>query len=192
MRALILILLEKCHIWICVSKVNIWTFVSLLYLPTVILEVLRKYPVIPFLERKCNNNYKIPETDVVIERGTPVFISVLGLHYDPQYFPNPEVFDPERFSKNNEDQIEKFVYLPFGDGPRNCIGMFFKKILTPFYNRFYLGARFGIVSAKLGLAYIISNFIVDICEDTQDKIKFNPNGLVLSSIKGISLKLRKI
>lgn len=174
------------------SKVNIWTFVSLLYLPTVILEVLRKYPVIPFLERKCNNNYKIPETDVVIERGTPVFISVLGLHYDPQYFPNPEVFDPERFSKNNEDQIEKFVYLPFGDGPRNCIGMFFKKILTPFYNRFYLGARFGIVSAKLGLAYIISNFIVDICEDTQDKIKFNPNGLVLSSIKGISLKLRKI
>ncbi|CAH1369189.1 unnamed protein product [Tenebrio molitor] len=145
------------------------------YLDMCVKEVLRKYPVVPFLERKCNNNYKIPETDVVIERGTPVFISVLGLHYDPQYFPNPEVFDPERFSKNNEDQIEKFVYLPFGDGPRNCIG-----------------ARFGIVSAKLGLAYIISNFIVDICEDTQDKIKFNPNGLVLSSIKGISLKLRKI
>jgi cytochrome P450 family 6 len=81
--------------------------------------------VLPFLERKANINYNIPETDVVIDKDTPVFVPTLALQHDPQYFPNPEVFDPERFSKANIDQVETFAYLPFGEGPRNCIGTSF-------------------------------------------------------------------
>lgn len=79
--------------------------------------------MVPVLERHCNTHYTlIPENALVINKGTTVFISTLSLHYDPQYFPNPKKFDPERFSEANKNDIQNFVYLPFGEGPRNCIG----------------------------------------------------------------------
>lgn len=85
-------------------------------------ETLRIYPAIPSLNRQCTKDYHIPDTDVVIEKGTKVLISILGLHHDPEYFPEPEKFDPDRFSDENKHNIRPFTYLPFGDGPRNCIG----------------------------------------------------------------------
>ena len=48
------------------------------------------------------------------------------MHYDPQYFPNPEKFDPQRFMP--ESRVIPYTYLPFGVGPRNCIGMRFAMI----------------------------------------------------------------
>lgn len=47
---------------------------------------------------------------------------MFGLHYDPEYFPEPQKFNPERFSDENRKKIPPFSYLPFGQGPRNCIG----------------------------------------------------------------------
>lgn len=81
------------------------------------------YPPVPQITRKCDKDYPVPGTDVVIEKGTPVFIPVYGLHHDPEYYPNPEKFDPERFSAENKKQILPFTYMPFGEGPRLCIGM---------------------------------------------------------------------
>lgn len=46
----------------------------------------------------------------------------MGLHHDPEYYPNPEKFDPERFSEENKSKRPAYTYLPFGDGPRICIG----------------------------------------------------------------------
>lgn len=43
---------------------------------------------------------------------------------DPEYFPNPEQFDPERFNKENKKNIKDFTYIPFGEGPRMCLGMY--------------------------------------------------------------------
>lgn len=88
----------------------------------VLLEVMRLYPPLGFLNRHVMVDYKIPDTDIVLEKGTPIFIPSLGLHYDPQYFPDPYKFDPERFSKENKRTIPSCVYLPFGDGPHSCIG----------------------------------------------------------------------
>lgn len=73
-------------------------------------------------------DYKIPNTPHVIEKGTPVYFSILGLHRDPKYFPDPNKFDPERFSAANKNNIVAGVYMPFGDGPRNCIGKKFCEI----------------------------------------------------------------
>lgn len=83
-------------------------------------ETLRKYPIFPFVERRCTKKYVVSEADLVIEEGMACFISTLGLHYDEKYFPEPEKFIPERFTENVNK--EGFVYLPFGAGPRHCIG----------------------------------------------------------------------
>lgn len=88
----------------------------------VVSETLRMYPILPFLDRVATDTYKVPNSDLIIEKGTPIYISMLGMHYDPEYFPNPDKFDPERFSEENKRNIPSCVYLPFGDGPHACIG----------------------------------------------------------------------
>lgn len=80
------------------------------------------HPSVPLLNRVCIEDCKIPESNVTIKKGTGVMISVTGLQHDPRYFPEPSKFDPERFNKENIAKRSPYVYLPFGDGPRICIG----------------------------------------------------------------------
>lgn len=93
-----------------------------IYIISSLSETLRKYPSLPYLDRVCSKDYQIPGTNIVLEKGMAVMVPLLGLHYDPKYFPEPEVYNPERFSHENEQNIVPFSYIPFGDGPRNCIG----------------------------------------------------------------------
>lgn len=65
---------------------------------------------------------KPTEQPLTISEGMPVFIPIRAIHYDPKYFPNPDRFDPERFSEENKHSIVPGSYIPFGIGPRNCIG----------------------------------------------------------------------
>lgn len=92
---------------------------DLKYLECCIDETLRKYPIVPMLNRVCTNDFKFSNTNFVIEKGTQVFIPVLGLHRDPKIFENPLEFKPERFlnSPNGNGISKGIFYLPFGDGP---------------------------------------------------------------------------
>jgi cytochrome P450 family 6 len=90
----------------------------------VVLEILRKYPPAHRLERRCVKEYKIPESDVIIPVGQIVAVPVQGIHHDEQYWPEPERFHPERFSAENKNSRNPYTYLPFGMGPRNCIGLY--------------------------------------------------------------------
>lgn len=94
-------------------------------------ETLRKYPPLTFLSRICNKDYTIPETNLVVEKGIQVVIPVLGLHRDPNYFPDPEKFEPERFSDEAKRHRPNYVYLPFGEGQRICIGMYLNFRICP-------------------------------------------------------------
>ena len=89
-------------------------------------ETLRKYPIIPFLERKCCIDYELPAPTgtgtVKLPAGTGVYIPVLALHHDPTYFPEPKRFDPDRFTEENKHSRPNYTYIPFGEGPRMCIG----------------------------------------------------------------------
>lgn len=68
------------------------------------------------------NDYKLPGTNLIIKKGTSIFISNMGLQYDPKYFPDPDRFVPERFTEENRKLLNPYTYLPFGAGPRVCIG----------------------------------------------------------------------
>lgn len=69
------------------------------YMDKIISETLRKYPPLPILNRECTKTYEIPGTNLILEKGVPVVIPTMAIHYDAQYFPEPEKFDPERFSE---------------------------------------------------------------------------------------------
>jgi cytochrome P450 family 6 len=72
--------------------------------------------------RECTKPIKLRGTDVTVEKGMQVVVPILGLHHDPKYYPDPERFDPERFSEEEKKKRPHFSYLPFGEGPRMCIG----------------------------------------------------------------------
>lgn len=74
------------------------------------------------MSRICTKNYKVPDSDLVIEKGTPINISVFGLQRDEKYYPDPDKFDPDRFTEEQKSARHHYTYLPFGEGPRVCIG----------------------------------------------------------------------
>lgn len=86
------------------------------------------FPSLGFLIRKSVTQYQFPGTDLMIDEDVAIAIPVQAIQNDPKYFENPEKFIPERFSPENVKDIKPFTYLPFGDGPRACIG----KILVIF------------------------------------------------------------
>lgn len=72
----------------------------------------------PYTIKPINKN----EKEVTLKAGQGCFYSVYSIHRDEKYFPNPKNFDPERFSDENKHKIIPGTYIPFGVGPRNCIG----------------------------------------------------------------------
>lgn len=78
-------------------------------------------------DRVCNKAFKIetPNDGVInVEPGMTMSIPISGLHNDPKYFPNPKKFDPERFNETNKSKMNPYTYIPFGLGPRVCIGKY--------------------------------------------------------------------
>ncbi|XP_077285885.1 putative cytochrome P450 6a14 [Arctopsyche grandis] len=102
------------------GKVSYEVLIEMTYMEQVIQESLRLHPPIPQLFRICTKEYIIPNSNVVIEKGTPVVISTLGIQNDPNIYPDPEKFNPDRFSPNTSRS--NFSFLSFGEGPRICIG----------------------------------------------------------------------
>jgi len=60
-----------------------------------------------------------------MHKGETVIVGIYAIHRNPDYFPNPEKFEPERFSPENEKLLPRYAYMPFGAGPRICIGNHF-------------------------------------------------------------------
>ncbi|XP_055853966.1 cytochrome P450 6g1-like isoform X2 [Episyrphus balteatus] len=162
----------------CNGKINYDMILEMEYLNMVLQEVLRLYPPLPFLDRQCTlaegeKEYSMkPLSDFGIPNGMPVYIPVYAIQRDPKFFPNPDEFDPERFSAANKANFPQLAYMPFGTGPHNCIG-----------------ERFGILQAKLGLINFLRNHSVTTCEKTHKKMILDPNALIIQSKGGIYLKI---
>ncbi|XP_049771208.1 probable cytochrome P450 6a14 isoform X2 [Schistocerca cancellata] len=140
--------------------------------PDTDLKTLRKYPPLTELDRICTVAYTIPGSDVKIEEGTKLIIPVYAIHHDPKYYPDPEKFDPERFTEERKASRHHFVYLPFGEGPRICIGM-----------------RFGLIQTKLGIASLVSKFVFSATSKTPAKLQMDPKAAVASALGGINVRI---
>ena len=90
------------------------------YVTMVLNESMRLYPPIPRTNRECNQTCAVSDNLVILE-GVNISFPIFLIHRNPKYWPNPDKFDPERF-KPGEQSYPSFAYLPFGEGPRNCIG----------------------------------------------------------------------
>nr|ATN29099.1 CYP6JB2 [Apolygus lucorum] len=145
---------------------------EMVYMEQVISETLRKYPPLSSLGRKVVKEYRIPGSDLVLSEGSTVEIPVHMIHHDPQYFPEPEKFRPERFN-NGKDAIRKGTYVPFGGGPRVCIG-----------------ERFAKLEAKLCLAMMLSKHEIVKRDKTSERIEFEPNAILLAPKGGIWVAIR--
>lgn len=100
------------------------TLPKMKYFDQVISEALRKWPSALTTTRKCTKEFEfdLNGNKVLIERGREIRIPIIAIHHDPLHWENPEKFDPERFSDENKHKIKPGSYIPFGIGPRNCIG----------------------------------------------------------------------
>nr|AFH35031.1 cytochrome P450 4C [Portunus trituberculatus] len=112
------------------------------YTENCIKEALRLFPSVPFLARELReeaviNNYRIPV-------GTTVMVVTYRLHRDPEQFPDPETFDPDRFLPENVAKRHPYSYVPFSAGPRNCIGQ-----------------KFALMEEKIVLSSIMRHFRVE-------------------------------
>jgi cytochrome P450 len=90
------------------------------YTEKVFAESMRLYPPAWAIGRQAINDCKID--DYVIPAGSSILMSQYLMHHDPRYFPEPERFDPERWSPSEKAKRPRFSYFPFGGGPRSCIG----------------------------------------------------------------------
>ncbi|XP_059612807.1 probable cytochrome P450 6a23 [Phlebotomus argentipes] len=146
------------------------------YLEQVVNETLRKYPFVTNLLRICTKDYQIPNSKVTIKKGTRIFVPIYGLHHDPEYYPNPDKFDPERFTKEAIASRPQCTYIPFGDGPRVCIGM-----------------RFGLMQVRIGLAAILQILKFSPCAKTDIPLTgFSLTQPLLNLINGIHLKVERL
>jgi cytochrome P450 family 6 len=93
------------------------------YLDMIFNESMRRYPIVDRQMRKCVKDFPIPNTKLVIPAGTGILIPIPVLHHDERYWENPNKFDPERFNEENVKKQVPYSFLPFSEGPRQCIGL---------------------------------------------------------------------
>ncbi|XP_050435290.1 probable cytochrome P450 6a14 [Adelges cooleyi] len=147
---------------------------SMDYLECCLKETMRKYPPVQALVRKCTKQFRLPNSDVIIDEGTAVLIPVYGIHHDPKYYPKPEIFNPNRFTKEEIANRPASSYLPFGDGPRICIGM-----------------RFAMIEMKLALAQFLQDYSIKLCDKSNEHIEFEPASFLSTPKGGIWLRVQK-
>ncbi|XP_034952015.1 cytochrome P450 4g15-like [Chelonus insularis] len=92
------------------------------YLERVIMETLRMFPPVPAIARQLNEDVQIVTGNYVLPRGTTVLIPPFQIHRLEEYYPNPEVFDPDRFLPDVTQNRHYYAYIPFSAGPRSCVG----------------------------------------------------------------------
>lgn len=146
------------------DEIKAETLQNLKYLTQVIHESFRFESIMSSHERMCTKDYTIPDTNMTIPKGRIVKVYFKNMQQDEANFKNPNNFDPDNFAPENEHN--KFAYMAFSQGPRNCVGM-----------------RFAMMSTQIALISILRKHRLVACEKTNmGKLELDPEGMFV--IKG--------
>ncbi|XP_011565458.3 cytochrome P450 9e2 [Plutella xylostella] len=145
------------------------------YLEAFLLETLRVYPPVSRIDRVVTKPYTVPGTSINLDPGTVVAIPVYGIHMDPDIYPEPTKIRPERFLGDEKNDRPSHLYLAFGAGPRNCIGL-----------------RFAMFSVKLAMVTLLKNYKFSPCSKTKDPIPFEKKGILLKAHGGVWVTLESL
>lgn len=140
------------------------------YLDQVIKETLRIYPPIVLTDREIGEDVVVD--GVVLKKNCVIFVPIYGIHHSPQLWENPEVFSPERFNKENSEKFHPLSWMPFGAGPRTCIGM-----------------RLALMEMKLALIHILRKFRFETCSETEIPPVLGKASGMISPPNSIKLKI---
>ncbi|MFO0615482.1 MAG: cytochrome P450 [Polyangiaceae bacterium] len=142
---------------------------ALRYVDRVLKESMRLYPPAWATGREVADDVEIG--GYVIPKGAQIMASQWVVHRDPRWFPNPEGFDPDRWSPERAQGLPRYAYFPFGGGPRVCIGN-----------------HFAMMEATLVLAMIVQRFRVDLLAG--QRLSLRPSVTLRQAGPGLSVRLR--
>lgn len=134
-------------------------------------ETLRLHSPGSHLTRYCNESVEIDlpkDKKLLVDSGTVIIFPIVSIQMDPEFYPNPTKFDPDRFAPENggvKSFIERGVYLPFGNGPRICPGN-----------------RFAVSQSKLAIANLVKNFEISINPKSPKEYIIHPQALVATCV----------
>lgn len=138
---------------------------------TLFSEILRMHGPASHLSRMCSETVEIDlpkDKKLLIEEGTILLFPIRSMHMDPEFYPNPEKFDPDRFSPENggvKALIDQGVFIPFGNGPRICVGN-----------------RFAFTQAKIAIAALVKNFDISLNPKSPKEYVIHPQALLYTLI----------
>lgn len=160
------------------EEITYESLVGLKYLDMILSETLRLYPPAVLSDRVCVKEFDLPPPKegyppCRVTPGMALFIPIMGFHSDSQYFENPDKFDPERFNDENKLRVNQFAYIPFGLGPRKCIGN-----------------RFALMETKILIIRILQKYEIEFTSKSEHPLIFSKKNFQLVSDAGFWLRFK--
>lgn len=153
---------------------------KLVYMERAMYETLRMHSPVFTLPKICTKDIELPPqypTDkkrMRLKSGMTAIIPINAIHYDPEIYPEPYRFDPDRFLEENKQCRHRYAFLGFGEGPRICPGM-----------------KFGLAQSKIGIATLLSKFRVRLSDKQQLPLEFSKTSFLLAPKNGIWVNFEK-
>lgn len=128
----------------------------------------------------CNEPVEVDlpkDKKLFFERNSVILIPIISIHLDPEYYPEPKKFNPDRFAPENggvKSFIDRGVFLPFGAGPRICVGN-----------------RFAYAQSKIAIAALVRNFEITINPKSPEDYVVHPQALIVTLL-GCVIDLKEI
>lgn len=165
---------------VCDRKITQFSVKSLKAISIIFcIETLRISPPGFTITKVCSESIEFENYDgnpVTIEKGTVVQVPIYSIHHDDEIYPNPHRFDPDRFDNMDLKLLrDEGKFIPFGHGPRQCIGM-----------------RFSTLQIKAAIAEIVSNFELSVNARTKEPIVIHPKDFLYLQIRDIYLDYKAI